>query len=152
MLLSKLFMMVKAPPKKECIDKQNLWSIGKPGGVSDVVVDGLVPGVNFDVIQGVASFAHLNDNAFITVRRKRERLQLQLLPFWQFRIAHQHFIFYVIFNFISIIKYLTSVYTILNSLLNICVTLNFKFSYFHVTMRHLEVKTDRSVNKLQMWI
>ena len=39
-------------------------------GVSDVIVDAFVSGVNFDVTQGVASFAHLNDYAFIIIRRK----------------------------------------------------------------------------------
>ena len=46
------------------------FGLGKTG-VSDVIVDGFVSGVNLDVTQGVSSFAHLNDNAFITVRRKR---------------------------------------------------------------------------------
>ena len=44
------------------------------GGISDNVGDGLIPGVNFDVTQGVASFAHLNDNAFFTVRSKRWKI------------------------------------------------------------------------------
>ena len=39
-------------------------------GVSDVIVDGFVSGVNLDVTQGVASFSHLNDN-LSSVRRKR---------------------------------------------------------------------------------
>ena len=42
--------------------------LGKTG-VSDVIVDGFVSDINHDVTQGVASFAHLNDNAFISQKK-----------------------------------------------------------------------------------
>ena len=56
--------------KKSALTNKTCEILGKTG-VSDVMVDGFVSGVNLDVTQGVASFAHLNDYAFISVRRKR---------------------------------------------------------------------------------
>ena len=41
-------VILKAPPTKTCV------VLGKTG-VSDVIVDGFVSGVNLDVTQGVAS-------------------------------------------------------------------------------------------------
>ena len=56
--------------KNSALRDKTCLILGKTG-VSDAIVDGFVSGVNLDVTQGVASFAHLNDYAFITVRRRR---------------------------------------------------------------------------------
>ena len=62
---------IKGTSKKDCALRDKTCVILGKTGVSDVIVDGFVSDVNLDVTQGVASFAHLNDNAFIIVRRKR---------------------------------------------------------------------------------
>ena len=61
---------IKGTSNKDSALRNKTCEVLGKTGVSDVVVDGFVPGVNFDVTQGIASFAHLNDNACIIFRRK----------------------------------------------------------------------------------
>ena len=44
--------------------------VGQTRRVTNIASDGLIHGIDFDVTQGVTSPLHMNEDAFITIRRK----------------------------------------------------------------------------------